>query len=118
MGKPLVAIADTVFPSLEPAKAALARLDPELRLAEQPTAEAILEVARRADAVMVTYAKITGDMIRGFERCRSIGLEPALLAPWADVDEPADLRRLAASMAAGGHGCPRTRELLESWGRL
>jgi D-3-phosphoglycerate dehydrogenase len=73
MGKPLVAIADTVFPSLEPAKAALARLDPELRLAKQPTAEAILEVARQADAVMVTYAKITGDMIRAFERCRSIG---------------------------------------------
>ena len=42
-------------------------------MAEQPTAEAILEVARQADAVMVTYAKITGDMIRAFERCQSIG---------------------------------------------
>jgi D-3-phosphoglycerate dehydrogenase len=73
MANPLVAIADTVFPSLEPAKKALARLDPELRLAEKPTPEAILEVARQADAVMVTYAKLTGDMIRGFERCRSIG---------------------------------------------
>jgi D-3-phosphoglycerate dehydrogenase len=73
MGNPLVAVADSVFPSLEPAKQALARLDPELRLAERPTAEAIMDVARQADAVMVTYAKLTGDMIRGFERCRSIG---------------------------------------------
>jgi rSAM/selenodomain-associated transferase 1 len=53
------------------------------------------------------------------ERCRTVGLEPTLLAPWADVDQPADLHRLAASMAtAGGSGCPRTRNLLASWGRL
>lgn len=52
------------------------------------------------------------------ERCRAAGLEPELLDSWADVDEPADLRRLAASLAAGGGDCPRTRELLTSWGRL
>ena len=52
------------------------------------------------------------------ERCRSLGLEPSLLETWTDVDRPDDLRRLAASMAAGGAGCPRTRELLSSWGRL
>jgi rSAM/selenodomain-associated transferase 1 len=52
------------------------------------------------------------------ERCRSLGLEPSMLEPWADVDQPEDLRRLTLSMAAGGAGCPRTRELLSSWGRL
>lgn len=52
------------------------------------------------------------------DRCRARGLEPALLDSWADVDQPADLRRLAASMAAGGASCPRTRDLLASWGRL
>jgi D-3-phosphoglycerate dehydrogenase len=73
MGKPLVAIADSVFPSLQPAETALARLDPVLRLADAPTAKAILDAAREADALMVTYAKITGDIIRGLERCRVIG---------------------------------------------
>ena len=52
------------------------------------------------------------------ERCRELGLEPSLLEPWADVDQPADLGRLAASLTDGGAGCPRTRDLLASWGRL
>lgn len=52
------------------------------------------------------------------ERCRDLGIEPARLEPWADVDQPSDLRRLAATMAAGATGCPRTRDLLASWGRL
>jgi rSAM/selenodomain-associated transferase 1 len=51
-------------------------------------------------------------------RCRAVGIEPELLDPWADVDQPADLRRLAISVAGDGVGCPRTRELLASWGRL
>ncbi len=50
-------------------------------------------------------------------RCRALGHEPSLLAPWADVDRPADLVRLSAAIAAGD-GCPRTRGLLASWGRL
>jgi rSAM/selenodomain-associated transferase 1 len=52
------------------------------------------------------------------ERCRELGLEPSLLAPARDVDTPADLRRLAAELAADGSGCPRTRALLAAWGRL
>ena len=73
MSKRLVAVTDTVFPDLDPARRALAGLDAELRLAEKPTPEAILEVARQADGVFVTYAKITGDIIAGLERCRVIG---------------------------------------------
>src|SRR6202023_4069460 len=34
--------------------------------------EAILEVARDADALLTTYAKITGDMIRQMKNCRII----------------------------------------------
>ena len=72
MGTTLIGVADTVFPTLEPAERALAELDPELRIAASPTPEAILEVAREAEGVLVTYAQISGDMIRQFERCRVI----------------------------------------------
>jgi len=72
MSTPLVAVADTVFPSLDPAKEILAELKAELRLAAEPTPEAILAVARQADGLLVTYAKITGDIIRQLERCRVI----------------------------------------------
>ncbi len=72
MAKVLIAVADSVFPSLDPAQRVLDRLDAELRLAEAPTPEAITEVARQADGLLVTYAQITGDMIRTFERCRVI----------------------------------------------
>lgn len=72
MSTPLVAVADSVFPSLDPAKEILAELKAEVRLAAEPTPEAILDVARQADGLLVTYAKITGDMIRQLERCRVI----------------------------------------------
>ena len=52
------------------------------------------------------------------ERCRELGLAAELLPAAADVDTPADLRRLAQRMAGGDLGCPRTRELLSAWGRL
>jgi D-3-phosphoglycerate dehydrogenase len=69
----LVAVTDTPFPSLEPAKAALARLDPELRMARSASADDILEVARDADAILVTYAKLPGDLLRQLRRCKAIG---------------------------------------------
>ena len=46
----LIAVTDSPFPSLDPAKAALARVDPELRMAKSASAEDILAVARRARA--------------------------------------------------------------------
>src|SRR6058998_1692126 len=67
-----VAVADSVFPNLDPARAVLSRISAELQLAEAPTPEAILRVAARADAVLVTYARITAEMIRQMTRCRII----------------------------------------------
>jgi D-3-phosphoglycerate dehydrogenase len=73
MPRPLIAVTDSPFPSLDPAKAALARLDPEYRMAKSASAEDILSVARDADAVLVTYAKLTGELLRQLKRCKAIG---------------------------------------------
>jgi D-3-phosphoglycerate dehydrogenase len=73
MSGPLVAVADSPFPSLDPAKEALSRVNAELRMAAEPTPDGILAVARDADAVLVTYAKITGEMIGEMKNCKSIG---------------------------------------------
>ena len=68
----LVAVADSVFPNLDLARAVVARAGAELRLSPQPTPEAIVTTARDADAVLVTYAKINADMIREMKKCKII----------------------------------------------
>ena len=68
----LVAVTDSVFPNLDPAGEVLAKIGGELRLAKEPTPEAILEIARDADAVLATYAKVTAAMISQMTRCRVI----------------------------------------------
>src|SRR5438132_917063 len=73
MPRTLIAVTDSPFPSLGPAKAALAKLDPEYRMAKSASAEDILAAARDADAVLVTYAKLTGDLLRQLKRCKAIG---------------------------------------------
>ena len=54
MAGPVIAVTDSVFPSLDPAKAALARLNPTYRMAKSAGAEDILAVARDADALLIT----------------------------------------------------------------
>jgi len=72
MSQLIVAVADSVFPNLDPTRAVLSKIGAELRLAEKPTPEDILEVARDADALLVTYAKVSAHMIRQMGRCRII----------------------------------------------
>lgn len=72
MGKPLVVVTDSVFPDLEPAKQVLAALDARVRLAPEPTPEAIGEAARQADGLLVTYAQVGAGVIEQLERCRII----------------------------------------------
>src|ERR1700720_525031 len=67
-----VAVSDIVFPNLDRARAVLSAIGAELRLAEEPKPEAILRVAKDADALLATYAKITAEMIRQMSRCRII----------------------------------------------
>ena len=74
MPRPLIAVTDSPFPSLDPAKAALARLDPELRMAKSAIgARHPRRRARDADAVLVTYAKLPGELLRELTRCKVIG---------------------------------------------
>jgi D-3-phosphoglycerate dehydrogenase len=73
MARTMIAVTDSPFPSLDPAKAALKRVDPELRMAKSASADDILAVARDADAVLVTYAKLPGDLLRELKRCKVIG---------------------------------------------
>ncbi len=73
MARTLIAVTDSPFPSLDPAKAALARIDAELRMAKSGSPEDILAVAREADGVLVTYAKLPGDLLRQLKRCKVIG---------------------------------------------
>jgi D-3-phosphoglycerate dehydrogenase len=61
--RPFVAVADSPFPDLVPVERVLSELNPEIRLAAEPTPDGILALARGADAVLVTYAKITAAMI-------------------------------------------------------
>ncbi len=72
MARKLVAVTDSVFPNLDPARAVLGKIDADLLLAKGTKPEAILLVAKDADAVLTTYAKVTAEMIPQLSRCRII----------------------------------------------
>src|ERR1700693_1812558 len=72
MARKLVAVTDSVFPNLDPARAVLGKVDADLLVSEGATAEAILQVAKNADAVLTTYAKMTAEMIPQLLRWRII----------------------------------------------
>src|SRR5215212_1638910 len=72
MAKYVVAVADSVFPNLNPATQVLSAVGAELKLAADSSPESVTKVAADADAVLVTYAKINGDMIRQMKKCRII----------------------------------------------
>jgi len=67
-----IAVADSPFPSLDPVLGVVSRIGGEVQLASEATPDAIMQVAKDADALLVTYAKITGDMIGQLTKCRII----------------------------------------------
>lgn len=73
MRKTLIAVADSPFVNLQPTEKVLASLDADIQIAKQTTPEAILEIAREADGLMVTFANISKEIIQGLERCKVIG---------------------------------------------
>ena len=72
MAKYFVAVADSVFPNLDPAKEVLSAIGAELQLAADSSPESVMKLAAGADAVLVTYAKINADMIRQMKKVRII----------------------------------------------
>src|SRR5881409_554240 len=72
MSSHLVVVSDSVFPNLDPAREVLSAIGAELQMAQGPTPEAIVRAATAADALLVTYAKITADMIQQMKRCRIV----------------------------------------------
>jgi D-3-phosphoglycerate dehydrogenase len=72
MPKTLVAVTDSVFPNLDAARAVVATVGADLVLAKAPTPEAIIEVARDADAILTTYAKVTTEVVQALTRCKII----------------------------------------------
>ncbi len=72
MAKFFVAVADSVFPNLDPATKVLSDIGAELQLAADSSPESVMKLAADADAVLVTYAKINGDMIRQMKKVRII----------------------------------------------
>jgi D-3-phosphoglycerate dehydrogenase len=73
MAGPVIAVTDSVFPSLDPAKAALAKLNPTFLMSKSSNADDILAVAKDADAILVTYAKLTRDILMQLTKCKAIG---------------------------------------------
>jgi D-3-phosphoglycerate dehydrogenase len=73
MTRPIIAVTDSPFPSLDPVKAALAALDPDIRMAKSSAPDDILAVAHDADAIIVCYAQITAVVVAGLSRCKVIG---------------------------------------------
>ena len=67
-----VTVSDSVFPNLDPARQVLATIGAELRMADSPTPEGIVAAAASSDALLVTYAKITAEMIGKMPKCRVI----------------------------------------------
>jgi D-3-phosphoglycerate dehydrogenase len=67
-----VTVSDSVFPTLDPAREVLAAIGAELRMADGATPEGIVASSADADGLLVTYAKITADMIRRMPNCRVI----------------------------------------------
>lgn len=73
MAGAIVAVADSPFPDLKLAEAELGHLDTDWRMAEEPTQDGILAVAADADALFVTYGRITAEVIGGLGNCKVIG---------------------------------------------
>jgi len=68
--------------------------------------------AWRADVFADLPWSSSGTLAALLVRLRSLGLDPALLPPWPDVDTPEDLQALVGRLSGARDAAPRTRILL------
>lgn len=68
----IVAVTDSVFPSLEPEHRVLDPLGVELRTGQCRSEEEIIALAKDADAILNCYAKMTARVIGELTRCKVI----------------------------------------------
>lgn len=66
-----VVITDVVFPSQDPERQALGDIA-DLVVAPGTSPEALMAAARDADAIINTYAKLPGEVLRGLAKCRIV----------------------------------------------
>lgn len=90
MARTVIAVTDSPFPTLDPAKKALARIDPEIRMSKSASADDILAVAKGADGIIVCYAKLPGELLRQLDKCKVIG-RTGLGVDNIDVDAATEL---------------------------
>lgn len=74
MPRPIVAITDNTFAPIDPERAIFAELDAEVRFAEDPalTEDAVLELARGADAILCDGAPITRRVLEALPTLRVV----------------------------------------------
>jgi len=68
----VIAVTDSPFPNLDLARAVIAGIGGELVQAKAGTPEAIIEVARNADAILTTYTKVTTEVVQALTKCKII----------------------------------------------
>jgi len=73
MAGPIIAFTENIFGNLDPALGELARLNPTIRMSKSTSADDILAVAKDADAILVTYAKLPRELLLQLTNCKAIG---------------------------------------------
>jgi len=68
----IVAVTDSVFPSLDPERRVLEPLGYEFRAGQSKSEDDVLALAADADGILNCYAKMTARVIAGLKRCKII----------------------------------------------
>lgn len=68
-----VLVTDYVWPSVEPERAVLAKIDAELIVAPDGSEETLVSLAEDVDGILTCFAKVTDKVVRAAKSCVAIG---------------------------------------------